>query len=345
VRRPPVLAGLIGAVALGICALGLWRSPAAAWGAYLSAYLFWLDLSLGAMGLLLVLALVGGSWGNGLRPVLQAACGALPLMAVLFLPLLVGLAHLYPWANSGALAADSLLRQQGAYLNRLRFVIRAAICFAGWCWLAQRLRAPAQPATHIAVIGALGLLISSSVAAIDWIMSLQPGFHSASFGLTQAVSAMLAALALSLALRQGRLSSQAASDAAGLLLVLALGWSYLQFMNYLTVWSADLPSETMWYLPRTQTSWRYLAAAMLALQFLLPFPLLLSARFRRSRFIPVLAMAILAGNACEACWQVAPALHPGGLTLSLYDGIALLGIGGLWTMLFLGRIPKEPTHA
>jgi hypothetical protein len=342
-----VVSGGLGLLALGLWAASLWRSPGPALGGYLAAYMFWLGLSLGALGLLLLLALLGGSWEAALRPVLTAAARAVPLLLLLFLPLLAGMGTLYPWLHSETLAADEVLRRQTAYLNRPFFLLRAAACFAVWLWLVRQLRRPGSrpfPSTAVAASGALLMLLSVSVAAIDWVMSLQPEFRSASYGLTACVSAMLAALALALACRQPVLPAQAASDAGGLLLMLVLAWSYLEFMSYLTVWSADLPPEIAWYLPRTQTSWRDLAAVML-LQSLLPLALLLSRRIRQSAALRWIAAGILIGNACEAFWRVRPAQHPAGLQLVPADAAAMAGIGGLWLALFLRQLRRVPETA
>lgn len=341
--REALLSALAGLIALGVCAAGLWRSPAQAAGGYLAACVFWLGLSLGSMGLLLVLVLLGGSWGAALRPALRAAAAALPLLPPLFLPLLPRLPVLYPWLRADALAQDPVLREQSSYLNLPGFLLRAALCFAAWLWLSRRLRAAAV-SRRAAVCGSLLLWLSTTVFAVDWIMSLQPEFNSSSFGLTVAVSQLLGAAALALLARGRRLPAAAAGDFGGLLLTLALAWAYLEFMSYLTVWSADLPAETGWYLPRTRTGWKWTALGMLLLQAVLPIALLLSGRFRRSRTLPWLGAGILAGNAAEAAWRVLPALHPGGLRYGLYEASALAGIGGVWLALFLRRLGAEAAH-
>src|SRR5581483_8255129 len=343
-RREALWCGCAGLAALAICAAGLEQAPARAAAGYLAACVFWLGLSLGAMGLLLVLALVGGCWGGALRPALRSAAAALWLMPLLFLPLAAGPQPLYPWLQADALAHDATLRQQTLYLNQPGLLLRAALCFGVWLWLSRRLRAGTVSRT-IAASGSLLLLVSVSVFAVDWVMSLQPQFSSSSFGLVLGLSQLLGAAALALLVGAGRLAPRAATDFGGLLLALVLAWGYVEFMTYLTVWTADLPTETVWYLPRTQTSWKWLALAMLLLQTVLPFFLLLSDRFRRGRGLRWLALGILAGNAVEVSWRGLPALHPQGLRYGLYELAALIGVGGLWLALFLRRLRPEAGHA
>lgn len=329
------------ALAAGLAALLAWglalaRAPAQAWAAWLAACVFCLGLSLGATGLLLILTLAGGSWDSALRPSLRAAAGALPLLAVLFLPLLPALPRLYPWLQAAALEHSEVLRQQAGYLNEPLFLARTALCFAVWLWLARCLRT-ASPSRAFGAAGALLMLPTVTVFAVDWIMSLQPAFASSSFGLVVGVSQLLGAAALAALAAGHRLGPRAATDFGGVLLMLVLGWTYLEFMSYLTVWTGDLPPEVAWYQPRTQGGWKWLALAMLLLQALLPFFLLLSGRVRRSRCLPLLACGILLGNAAEAAWRVLPALHPQGLRYGWSEAVALVGIGGLWLAMFLRR--------
>ena len=123
-------------------------------------------------------------------------------------------------------------------------------------------------------------LLSVSMAAVDWIMSLVPVWHSSIFGLIVAAGQLLAAAALGVWCRTGRVSVRSPPaqrrDLGSVLLVLVLAWAYLAFMDYLTVWSADLPGEIVWYLPRLRTSWRWLGVWLIVFHLLLPFAVLLS---------------------------------------------------------------------
>lgn len=97
---------------------------------YLCAYMFWFGLGIGSLGLLLLHDVVGGEWGDVLRPALAAGASTLPWLALLFVPLLFGLASLYPWARPEAVAADPILGHKALYLNAPFFILRAAGSFA-----------------------------------------------------------------------------------------------------------------------------------------------------------------------------------------------------------------------
>src|SRR5262249_1992777 len=107
--------------------------------AYLAAYIFWIGIPVGCLALLMLHHLVGGRWGFVIQRVLEAAIQTLPLMALLFIPLLFGLSDLYPWARPAVVAGDPLLQQKAAYLNLPFFIVRAVMYFAIWIVLGHLL--------------------------------------------------------------------------------------------------------------------------------------------------------------------------------------------------------------
>src|SRR6266542_2362299 len=130
---------VLGVIALALCAGGALMSPQPFFRAYLVAYVFWTGIPVGALALLMLHHLVGGRWGFMIQRVLEAAIETLPLMALLFIPLLFGLADLYPWAQTEVVAADPLLQQKAAYLNIPFFIARAVAYFAVWIVLGRLL--------------------------------------------------------------------------------------------------------------------------------------------------------------------------------------------------------------
>ncbi|HEY3730801.1 MAG TPA: hypothetical protein VGL28_06010 [Steroidobacteraceae bacterium] len=335
----------IGVLSLLAClAIGR-KAPEQALLSYLFAFLFFTGLSIGSLAVLLVHGLTGGSWGTWLRPPLLAAARALPLQAVLVVPILMGMRWLYPWARVGALEHDALLRAQSWYLNPTFFVCRSVLYFSLWLLLlaavAGRRHQERDGLPRIAAIGLIVYALSTLLASTDWAMSLMPHWHSSTFGLLVASGWMLAAsaLAVTCALLQGATEGapvQQRIDLGNLLLALTLVWGYLAFMQYLTIWVADLPDETAWYLPRTLTSWRTLAWLLSAARFLLPFAVLLSrAAKRRRTWLTATASLLVLGSLIDAFWLVVPGARPAGFELRWTDLLAPIGVGGLWCALFL----------
>src|SRR5688572_3675247 len=135
-RSRALIAGVVGLV---VCALGFVFDREHFFRSWLIAYLLFLGIALGSLGLMMIQHLSGGVWGV-FRRIFEAAAGTLPLLAVLFLPVLLGMGTLYPWTHADHVAADEILRHKEPYLNIPFFIARAAIYFAGWIAIAEILR-------------------------------------------------------------------------------------------------------------------------------------------------------------------------------------------------------------
>ncbi|MCB0080777.1 MAG: hypothetical protein KDE47_07610, partial [Caldilineaceae bacterium] len=211
-ERPALVIGGIGLlIALG----GFFIDSTQFWQSYLLAFLFWLRIGLGCLGFTMLHHLAGGRWSALVRRIMERGAMTLPLMALLFLPLLFGLRTLYPWLNGTQVAESALLQQKTAYLNLPFFLVRAVIYFAVWITLATLLNRWSLAEDHgadevtgkrmrrISAIGMLLYALTATFAAYDWMMSLEPEWFSSIYGLLFIAGQGLAALALAIiALRQ-----------------------------------------------------------------------------------------------------------------------------------------------
>ncbi len=343
----------IGAAALILCAWLGRLDPRQALLSYLFAFVFFTGLSTGSLALAMVPALTGGEWGRIVRPQLQAAMRMLPLQALFSLPLLIGLHAIYPWADPLVLARDAQLRAQSWYLDPAFFIIRSVVYFVVWFSLSlsfdRRLNQP-ERLSRIAAPGLIAYGLTATLASVDWIMSLYPHWHSTVFGLLAAVGWILASAALAtiVALYTGGLNAKvqpALAGLANLLLALVLAWAYLAFMQYLTVWIADIPAETSWYIPRTLTSWRYWAWFLIAFHFAVPFFILLSRRAKQHRpFLLLAASMLLLASLADALWFVVPGFRSAGLELRFTDLFAPVGMGAVWGCFYFGQL-RRLAHA
>ena len=144
-----------------------------------------------------------------------------------------------------------------------------------------------------------------------------------------------------------RLEAARLQDFGNLLLMYVMSWAYLAFTQYLVIWAEDLPKETAWFVPRVQTSWRWLTLVVLILQFALPFVLLLLRAVKRtSRYLGPLALSLLLGQLLFEFYLVMPALKPGGFSLSWSDPIAPLAVVGFWLTAWLRNLRRpSPQNA
>jgi hypothetical protein len=354
---------IVGAVGLVLCVVGAISRPARFLQSYLYAYLFTLGLALGSMAILMLQYLTGGDWGVVIRRILEAAMRTLPWLAVGFLPVALGVRALYVWARPAQAAAEGLdFRTE--YLNIPFFIVRAIIYFAVWLAMAQMLDRWSREEDRGAALGWLkrlrrlsgpGLVIYAvtiTFATYDWLMSLNPEWYSTIFGLLiiggQALSAMafviLVAALLSTREPMARVfQARHFHDLGKLLLAFVMIWAYLAFSQLLIIWAGNLPQEITFYLPRMQSSWRWIGVLLIVLHFALPFALLLSSDLkRRARSLAAVAGLVIVMRVIDLFWLVAPEFRRQGLMIDWFDPVTVVGLCGVWLALFIRELKARP---
>jgi len=355
---------IVGVVALALCLLGAFFSRQQFFQAYLLAYIFWLGIALGCLGIVMLHNLSGGGWGVVIRRVLESGMNTLPLMALLFVPLLFGLGQLYEWARPDAVAHDEILQHKTAYLNLPFFLIRAALYFALWVGAALTMSrwselhdANGDPGiiTRLRVLSGPGLAIyvlTLTFASIDWVMSLEAHWYSTIYGVHFLGGHALAALAFAILVggslsQSGRFSEIVTPahwlDLGNLLLAFVMLWAYFAFSQWLIIWSGNLPEEAVWYTRRNSGGWEWVARLLIVFHFFLPFLLLLlRSTKRRAEFLAVVAGAIIVMRFIDIFWYMMPAFRPGDFSVHWMDIVAPVGVGGLWLTIFLRQLRRVP---
>jgi hypothetical protein len=358
-ERPALYTGIIAAL---LCGAGAFFAAEQLFRSYLMAYLFWLALAVGCLPLLMLHHLVGGGWGFVIRRILEAGSRTIPLIALLFLPILLGAHHLYEWANAEAARADLILQAKASYLNLPFFTIRAIIYFATWMvfayylnrWsLEQDERANPLLVRRFQFLSAPGIVayaLTITFASVDWAMSLEPHWFSTIYGMLFMVGQTLATLAFVIPvvarLSETRplsevLDAKIFQDLGNLLLAFVMLWAYLSFSQYLIIWSGNLPEETPWYLRRGQAGWQWVAALLALFHFVIPFLLLLArGNKRKKHMISTIAMTVLVMRWVDLYWLIAPAFYP-SLTFHWLDAVAMIAVGGIWTWGFLAQLRRR----
>jgi putative Mn2+ efflux pump MntP len=250
-RQGKLIALCAGGVGLAGAAAGWILTPTAFPHAWLAAVTAWVGWPIGCMGLLLIHALTGGSWGYATRTQLVAGMSTLLLLPLAIIPLMIVLPHLYSWLRPDVAThlANSF------YLNLPAFIARSIFYFIVWFGLAWsilralRLDEHESALERIAPVGLILLAITVTFAAIDTTMSLDPNFSSSVYGLIAIVEMGLLALAVSIfgVAVGGPSDRKTLRDLGRLLLALVILWAYLDFVQLLIVWQSDLPNEASWY--------------------------------------------------------------------------------------------------
>jgi len=362
VRRTALAAGAIGVVA---SAAGFVLAPDRFFPSWLFACMFCLGLALGCQAVLMLNYVTGGAWGIPIRRPLEAATRTLPLVALFFLPLFLGLRRLYEWARPEDVAHDAILRHKALYLNVPFFAARAALCFAVWMafafflnrWSREQDAAPSRILTRrLQLLSSAGLVVyglTITFFSVDWVMSLEPHWFSTMYGVLyiagQALAGFSFVIALTVVLSRYRplsdfIRPKHFHDLGKLMLAFVMFWAYVSFSQYLIIWSGNLPEEIPWYLRRLHGGWGWIGIAIVLFHFLLPFLLLLPASANRNtRVLAGVAGLVLFMRFVDLFWYVRPPTSPvPRLSLHWMDLAAPVGVLGIWLFVFLGQLLKRP---
>jgi hypothetical protein len=309
------------------CGAGLLFDARAMLACYLVAWFAAGAICIGALGVLFTSWLVRAGWTQDLHAPLTRAALSLPLVGLLFIPVLIGMKVLYPWA-----AADALPGFKAFYLAPWFFVLRTVVYFAIWSTLAlwaERAFHEPHARERVAVIGLIVWALTVSFAGVDWLESIEPDFHSSIYGLLALSFMLVAGLAFGIVMALQRLPRQMANTAyAGVLLATLLLWAYLHAMQYIIIWAGNIPDEVVWYRDRAEGGWAVALWALFVGQFIVPFFALLSERVRRStRALIWIAGISLAARYLEAAVLVLPPLKIGGIALLLCLPPAIIATG------------------
>lgn len=278
--------------------------------AWLAAYLLAASWPLGSLALILIHALTGGRWGDGLRPALLLGLCAMPAVLLGPLPLLPWLHELYPW-----LAGDEW------YRNGTFAAVRGALYLITWFGLTAAVALGG--ARLVAAPGVFLLAVTFSFAAVDATLTLDPHFVSSIYGMIAGSGAVLLALAVAILLAAPSLAREVRDDAGKLLLATVVLWTYLDFMQVLIVWQSDLAHDARWYLQRSTGIWGGVGVSVVLIQSALPIALLIAPAVRRSAGGLRLVCALLIVSAVlRAWWTAVPPLSPG-----VWDLLCVLALG------------------
>jgi hypothetical protein len=355
---------ICGVAALALSILGLATDREQFFRSWLVSYLFWLGPALGSMGILMLQHITGGRWGVALRRVLEAGARTLPLLALCFLPIALGMGHLFEWADPEVVAHDPLLQHKAFYLNREFFLARAVLYFILWIGVANHLsrwsrrqdEAPSpivdRKLHFMSRAGLAVYALTMTFASVDWAMSLEPHWFSHIYGVIfiggQILTAMMVAVAVMVRLAKipsvGEfVDTDRFHDFGKLLLAFIMLWAYFALSQFLIIWSANLPEETPWYLTRRTGGWQVLAWALVLFHFVAPFVVLLSRHAKRTpAVLGTIVTSLLFMRYVDLYWWVVPSFHPEGFTFHWLDVTTMVAIGGLWFAAFVRLLRPHP---
>ncbi len=361
------IAGLIGALGLGAgLAQGLLVEPDTAvfFHGWLINTFFVLSLVLGALIFVIIQHLTRAGWSVVVRRVAEGVAMVAPLTALLALPLLLGLDSLYEWTHPEAVAHSPLLQAKSGYLDTTFFVVRFLAYFAIWIGLASFFfrRSTAQDSTgdvahthamqRWAAPGVVLFGVSITFAGFDLLMSLHPEWYSTIFGVYVFAGSFVAFFAFAIVTirllqASGRvriaITPEHFHDLGKLMFGFTVFWAYIGFSQFMLIWYANIPEETIFFRVRSEGGWGWVSLLLLFGHFFLPFVALISRHPKRRPTVLALAAGwMLLMHWLDIFWLVKPALSPEGFAFSLLDVSLGVGMVGLFVAALAFVLRRHP---
>lgn len=341
---------------------------------YLVGWTFCLSLSIGGLFVVLIKHLTKASWVVVLRRIPEALAASFPLLAVLAIPILVGLfdTHYGPyhhWTASGIADPtdayfDEILAGKVAYLNIPFFLIRVVLYFVIWTVISTKLYAlslrqdvsddPDIPAKQrrTSAWGLPLLGLTTAFASYDFLMSLDPHWFSTIFGVYFFGGAFMSAFCLMAltaiglqrgGMLRGMVTREHYHDLGKLMFGFVVFWAYIAYSQYMLYWYGGIPEETVWYRHRLEHGWQTHSAVLLVMHFVLPFVLLLPRFVKRSMtLLGIMAVWLLVMQWFDHHWLAMPVLHQEHATIHWLDITCWLGLCGVFLGAYAWRLSRHP---
>jgi hypothetical protein len=329
-RKMPKVMMVIGGI---LAVIGGIANPIEFGYSWLTAFMFFLTLSLGALFLAIIHHLTDAGWSAATRRFCEHIASLLfPWLAILFIPVILLAGKIYPWVTLDH-ATDRALSAKGPLFTCWGFTAVSAIFFGIWWLLTARIRywSLRQDVTGDALCtrklrfhsgwGILAFALTVTVAPIIWMQSLSYQWSSTIYGLYMFATCGWIALAttyiIAAILQRQRILSDVLRDnqfyyIGVLFFAFTLLEAYFEFAQYFVIWNGNVPEETFWYLIREHGTWWSLSMVLIFGHFFTPFVLLLpqSVKTNFKIMIPVCLWAWLM-NYADLAFNILPTQHAG----------------------------------
>ena len=317
-------------------------------------------LCVGGLALLMVQYCSGGKWGLLLRRPLEALSRTLPVIFVYWLVVAIFMKRLYLWAQFPTASDTATALKNGVIteiqahcidfkrpmLNESMFWAVSLFCFAIWAYYEIRLNALAlkreadtpentpywiKKFENISGPGILIYSITMTACAIYWVMSMDVTWFSSVYGLLFLVGQgyLVLAFCIIVAISLSRaepfktiLRQTEQHDLGKLTFAFVMLNIYLNFGQFLIIWSGNLPGEINWYLDRIRGNWGIVITLDFIFHWVIPFSMLLSRDLKRNkkRLLRVCQWMVFA-RAFDMFWLIEPNFKDAARNLHFSWGI------------------------
>ncbi len=343
---------------------------------WLLGFIFWAGIGIGGIGILHLQYLTGGAWGVVIRRVCEACSRTILILAVLFLPIAVGVFQLYEWAN---IPNDHFIEARGWYLQPIWWIVRSAVyfllfgvmayLFSHWSRLQDASENYEESARHLGTATAFSgpsiifYVLLITFASVDWMMTLEPHWFSTMWGFLFVAGWALSCFCFAVAILayfsdkpplDRVLGKRHFHDIGKLMLALVMVWAYFNFSQYLIIYSGNLTEETPYFITRSQGVWGAIGIILIIFHFAFPFLILLMQDFKRkAKWLAALAIFILFMRIVDMFYIIGPSPMIGEIQhhvnmlhlpfrFSVWYIVGPIATGGIWLWWFFKELKKRP---
>ncbi len=358
-------------IALGIISFValLFMNKERAWHAYLTSYFYFTSLALGGLFFAAIQHISKAGWSVNIRRLSESMSAFLPVALVGGLVLLFGASTLYIWMDQSVVSQDHLLQHKSGYLNFPFFIIRLLVFFGIWMFFYKKIVGMSvkqdesgevsltHKLTAYSIAFILLFALSYSLFSIDLLMSLEPHWFSTIFGVyafsglfqsSLAFLILLVIFCMKKGLLKGFVDENHLHDLGKFLFAFTVFWAYIAYSQFMLIWYANLPEETVFFMHRIKGGWMYVSTALILFKFVVPFVALLPQRAKRNpTHLAAVSILILIMQYVDFYWLVYPNHDDHHVIFNLPELLIWLGFGGaflLTTINFLGKnsiIPRK----
>jgi hypothetical protein len=307
------------------------------------------SISVGALILVALEYLAGAVWSTPMRRVSEFLAASFPFVLILAIPLFLNLHGIFEWTHKEVVEHDKLLQAKSPYLNIGFFTIRFIVIFLIFLlfYLLFTHNSRKQDVTKDQRLTSINVKLSApfmplmaialSILATDWIMSLTPHWYSTIFGIYFITGTILAGLGATTYIVvklnengyfQPGLRSDHYYSLGALMFAFTNFWAYIAFSQFLLIWYANIPEETVWFLARWDGSWKYISVGLIFVRFVIPYAGLLSQQSKMNpKRLKIMGLWILFSHIFDLYWLIMPTLSGSILFGWMELGFPILVIG------------------
>ena len=351
--------GIVGLLATGV---GYFLEHDQFFFSYLVSFSFFSSIALASLFFVMLQHLTRSEWSAVLRRIPEAMSN-LWIWGLFIIPIFFGMHSLYHWTHADAVAEDPVLQGKVPYLNTPFFIVRQFIYFGLWSFLGYRMYRKSVEMDETGDWGLQTLLrrtsgpglfffaITLAFASFDWLMALDPHWYSTIFGVyyfAMSFQGLFATLILIIMYlwKKGILTNTIQKghiyDLGVQMFGFTVFYAYIAFSQFLLIYYANIPEETLWFLERLNGGYEYLAYFYMFGRFVIPFVVLLSKRAKSNyKIVTSISVLILVSHLVELYWIVMPVLNHHGFHLNWMTITSFIGLGGIFLGLFFYRFKQN----